>query len=70
MHMGALSACTSVHQKRTSDPMRDGCEPLCGCWHLNSEPLEGQPVLLTMELSFQPLRFLDQGYVSGMVEML
>jgi hypothetical protein len=31
-----------------------GCEPLCGCWELNSGPLEEQPVLLSAEPSFQP----------------
>ena len=29
----------------------DTCELLCGCWELNSCPLEEQPVLLTTELS-------------------
>jgi hypothetical protein len=32
----------------------DGCEPPCGCWELNSEPLEEQSVLLTSEPSLQP----------------
>jgi hypothetical protein len=31
-----------------SDPITDGCEPPCGCWELNSGPLEEQSVLLTM----------------------
>jgi len=30
------------HQKRASDPITDGCEPPCGCWELNSGPLEEQ----------------------------
>jgi hypothetical protein len=34
----------------------DGCEPPCGCWDLNSRPLEEQSVLLTAEPSHQPLR--------------
>jgi hypothetical protein len=29
-------------------------EPPCGCWDLNSGPLEGQPVLSTAEPSLQP----------------
>jgi E3 ubiquitin-protein ligase NEDD4 len=29
--------------------MTDGCEPPCGCWELNSKPLEEQSVLLTTE---------------------
>lgn len=31
-------------QTRPSDPLIDGCEPTCGCWELNSGPLEEQPV--------------------------
>ena len=37
-------------------PIADGCEPPCGCWELNSGPLEEQSVLLTAEPSLQPLR--------------
>jgi hypothetical protein len=29
----------------------DSCELSCGCWELNSSPLEEQPVLLTAEPS-------------------
>jgi len=55
--------CLQTHQKRASDPITDGCEPPCGCWDLNSGPLEEQPVLLTAEPSLQPhtiffLRFI------------
>ncbi|CAO2577873.1 hypothetical protein LEMLEM_LOCUS287, partial [Lemmus lemmus] len=32
------------------------CEPPCGCWELNSGPLEEQSVLLTAELSLQPYK--------------
>ena len=32
----------------------DGCEPPCGCWDLNSGPLEEQSVLLTAEPSHRP----------------
>ena len=32
---------------------RDGCEPPCGRWDLNSAPLEEQSVLLTAEPSLQ-----------------
>jgi hypothetical protein len=35
-------------------PITDGCEPPCGCWELNSGPLEEQSVLLTTEPSLQP----------------
>jgi hypothetical protein len=43
-----------MHQKRTSDLITYGCEPPCGCWDLNSGPLEEQSVLLTTEPSLQP----------------
>jgi hypothetical protein len=47
------TSCLQTHQKRASDPIADGCEPPCGCWELNSGPLEEQPVLLTTEPSLQ-----------------
>jgi hypothetical protein len=34
------------HQKRASDLITDGCEPPCGCWELNSGPLEVHRVSL------------------------
>jgi hypothetical protein len=46
--------CLQTQQKRASDPITDGCEPPCGCWNLNSGPLEEQSVLLTTESSLQP----------------
>jgi hypothetical protein len=49
-----LCSCLQTHQKRASDPITDGCEPPCGCWELNSGPLEEQPVSLTTEPSLQP----------------
>ena len=42
-------------QKRAPDPITDGCEPICGCWELNSGPMEEQAMLLTSEPSLQPL---------------
>lgn len=42
--MSALSACAHAWQKRPSDHVIDGCEPLCGCQELNSGPLEEQTV--------------------------
>jgi len=48
-------SCLQTHQKRASDPITDGCEPPCGCWYLNSGPLEEQSVLLTPEPSLQAL---------------
>jgi len=47
-----LSACIPAGQKRASDPITDGCELPCGCWELNSGPLEEQTVLLT---TLQPM---------------
>ncbi|XP_075801518.1 ephrin type-A receptor 10 isoform X3 [Microtus pennsylvanicus] len=41
------------------DLIIDGCEPSCGCWELNSGPLEQQSVLLTSEPSLQPLNHLS-----------
>ena len=60
--MSALSACTPSYQKRASEPSIDGCEPPCGCWELNSGPLENQLVFLTAEISLQPflLFFLNR----------
>jgi hypothetical protein len=43
------------HQKRALDLITDGCEPPCGSWELNSEPLEEQSVLSAAEPSLQPL---------------
>ena len=36
MYNSALSACMPECQKRASDPITDGCEPLRGCWEMNS----------------------------------
>jgi hypothetical protein len=48
------SSCLQMHQERASDLIMDGWEPPCGCWDLNSAPLEEQSVLLTTEPSLQP----------------
>jgi hypothetical protein len=32
-------------QERILDLITDGCEPPCGCWDLNSRPLEEEPSL-------------------------
>jgi hypothetical protein len=47
--------CSSLqtYQKRASD-ITNGCEPSCGCWELNSGPLEEQSALLTTEPSLHP----------------
>jgi hypothetical protein len=57
--MSALSACTLAHQKRAPDPNIDGHESSCGCWALNSGPLEEQTVLLLRHL-FSPRVFMKK----------
>lgn len=52
--ISALSACTTLCQKRASDPIEDSEEPLCGFLELNSGHLEEKPVLLTDDPSLQP----------------
>jgi hypothetical protein len=54
LYKSVYYCCFRTHGKRASDPITDGCEPLCGCWELNSEPLEEQSVLLTAGPSLQP----------------
>ena len=51
-----LSVCMPIGQKRAPDLITDGCEPPCGCWELNSGPLEEQAMLLTTEPSLEPLK--------------
>jgi hypothetical protein len=41
-------------------PLTDGCELPCGCWELNSRPLEEQPVFLTAKSSLQPLNIIKR----------
>ena len=50
----SLPAYMPTGQKRAPDLITDGCKPRCGCWELNSKPLEKQSVLLTAEPSLQP----------------
>ena len=38
-------------QKRAPGLITDGCKLPCGCWELNSGPLEEQAMLLTAEPS-------------------
>ena len=40
--------------------MTDGCELPCGCWELNSGPLEEWLVLLTTEPPLEPASFLSE----------
>ena len=43
-----------VGQKKAPDLIMDGCEAPCGCWELNSGPLEEQTMFLTSEPSLHP----------------
>ncbi|KAM7325843.1 hypothetical protein ACRRTK_014321 [Alexandromys fortis] len=54
-----LSVCIPSGQKRAPDLITDGCEPPCGCWELNSGPLEETTMLLTTEPSLQLLNLLS-----------
>jgi hypothetical protein len=61
-----ICSCLQTHQKRASDPITDGCKPSCGCWNLNSGPLEELlSVLLTAEPCIQPkpqLFYFEAGF--------
>ena len=48
MYMSTLSLSSDTPEVAL-DAITDGCEPLCGCWELNSGPLDEQSVLLTAE---------------------
>ena len=60
------TSCLQMHQKKVSDLITGVCKPPCGCWDLNSGPLEEQSALLTTEPSHQPffllLLFFKIGY--------
>ena len=51
-----------TQDKRMSDPKRNSCDPPCGCWELNSEPLEEQSVLPPAKPYFQPNSFFKKIY--------
>jgi hypothetical protein len=53
-----------------SDLIMDGCEPPCGCWDLNSGPLEEQLVHLTTEPSLQPLDIPNSFLIENIVQHL
>ena len=52
-----LCVCLQARRGYQTDLISDGCEPPCGCWELNSGPLEKQAMLLTSEPSLHPLGF-------------
>ena len=41
----------SIAPESAGTRVTDGCKPPRGCWKLNSDPLEGQPLLLSAEPS-------------------
>ena len=43
-----------LHARKGRQIPLDGHEPPCGCWELNSGPLEEHSVLLTAEPPLQP----------------
>jgi hypothetical protein len=47
---------------------RRGCESLCGCWDLNSGPLEEHSLLLTAEPSLLPMFHLTKLMFSGLLK--
>ena len=53
MYVSTLSLSSNTSEEAIGS-ITDGCEPPCGCWELNSGPLEKQSVLLTAETSLQP----------------
>jgi hypothetical protein len=54
MHMSTPPLLSSDTPEEGIRTITDGCEPPCGCWELNSGPLEEQLVLLTAEPSLYP----------------
>jgi hypothetical protein len=45
MYMGTLTDAIFRYTRRGRQiSLQDGCEPPCGCWELNSGPLEEQSV--------------------------
>jgi hypothetical protein len=52
-----------------SDHIMSGCEPLCGCWDLNSRPLEDQSLLLPAEPSLSPQNYILTVYQSSVCKI-
>jgi hypothetical protein len=52
MYLSTVSLSSDAPEKGI-DTITDGGESPCGCWDLNSGPLEEQSVLLTVEPSLQ-----------------
>lgn len=63
MYVCVLCACLVPKEARgrigsPGTEITEGCELLCGCWELNPDSLEEQPVTLTMIHLPKPLKFL------------
>jgi hypothetical protein len=50
-HLFYLYGILSLSSDTPEEGITDGCEPPCGCWEMNSGPLEEQSVLSTAEPS-------------------
>jgi hypothetical protein len=51
MCVGILPACLCKGSRSSGTGVTDCCELPCGCWELNLDPLEEQPLPLTTEPS-------------------
>nr|XP_042133715.1 A disintegrin and metalloproteinase with thrombospondin motifs 17-like [Peromyscus maniculatus bairdii] len=54
LHMNSGSCRTEEGIGSPGTGVIDSCESPCGCWELDVDPLEEQPMLLTIKLSLQP----------------
>jgi hypothetical protein len=59
--MSALSAYVPACHRGHQILLTDGCESPCGCWELNSAPLDELPVLLTESHFSSPLSVIFDG---------
>jgi hypothetical protein len=48
-----LPVCMPAGQKGADDLIIDGYEPPCGCWELNSRPLEISKIQITKHMKFK-----------------
>jgi hypothetical protein len=48
MYVSALLLSSDTPEECASDSITDGCEPPCGCWELNSGPVDEQSVYCTV----------------------
>ena len=66
----AFLPCVPECQKGAPGLLLDGCEPPCGCWELNSGPLEEQSVLLSTGPSLQPDKTVIISVLGGFVTLV